>query len=475
MNRLGLWTSLETCQATGGRSNTEWTCTGIAIDSRAVRPGDLFVALVGPNNDAHDYVANALSAGAVAAMVHRRPEGVPTDAPLVEVDDTLEALNAMARARRAYTAAAVIAITGSVGKTGTKEALRRVLCQQAPTHANVASFNNHWGAPLSLARLPRDARFAIFELGMNAPGEIRELSRLVRPHLAIITTVEAAHLEFFESVEQIADAKAEIFEGLVDGGTALINADNPYADILRAAAERSGAGRIVGFGGGAGADARLINAVLHASSSTVSADVIGQAVTFKVGAPGRHWTINAVAVLAAAKLLGADIGLAALAMADLTPPKGRGERHQVRLADGAFELIDESYNANPASMRAALELLTVARPGPTGRRIAVLGDMLELGEDAPRLHRELAEEVARRPVDMVFACGEQSAHLFQALPKERRILHTELSVDMVAPLLEQIRAGDVVMVKGSLGVRMAPIVEALLARGAGDGDAVAFG
>ncbi|MEQ9642963.1 MAG: UDP-N-acetylmuramoylalanyl-D-glutamyl-2,6-diaminopimelate--D-alanyl-D-alanine ligase [Alphaproteobacteria bacterium] len=473
MNRLGLWTSIEVREATGGVGGGEWTCSGIAIDSRAVQPGDLFVALVGPNNDAHDYVANALSAGAVAALVHRRPEGLPADAPLIEVGDTLEALNAMARARRAYTAAAVVAITGSVGKTGTKEALRRVLCQQAPTHANIASFNNHWGVPLSLARLPRDARFAIFELGMNAPGEIRALSRLVRPHLAIITTVEAAHLAFFESVEQIADAKAEIFEGLVDGGTALINADNAYAETLREAAVRSGAGRVLGFGAKAGADARLINAVLHATSSTVSADIIGQAVTYKVGAPGRHWTINAVAVLAAAKLLGADIGMAALALADLSPPKGRGERHQVRVADGAFELIDESYNANPASVRAALELLAMARPGPNGRRIAVLGDMLELGSEAPRLHREVADEIKQRPIDMVYACGEQAAHMFQALPQDRRVLHTELSADLVAPLVEQVRAGDVVMVKGSLGVRMAPIVEALLARGAGD--AVAFG
>jgi UDP-N-acetylmuramoyl-tripeptide--D-alanyl-D-alanine ligase len=350
-----------------------------------------------------------------------------------------------------------------------------VLCQQAPTHASVASFNNHWGVPLSLARLPREARFAIFEIGMNAPGEIRTLSKLVRPHLAIVTTVEAAHLAYFESVDQIADAKAEIFEGLVEGGIALINVDNAYAPTLRAAALRAQAAGIVGFGSRQGADARLINSVQHPTSSTVSADIIGQAVTYKVGAAGRHWAMNSVCVLAAAKLLGADIGMAALALADLAPPKGRGERHRIRLADGELELIDESYNANPASMRAALDLLAMARPGKGGRRIAVLGDMRELGKAAAQLHREVGEEVAKRPIDLVFACGEASAHLFLAVPEPRRALHTELSVDLIAPLLNQLRPGDVVMVKGSLGTRMAPIVEALLARNVADDNSVAFG
>jgi UDP-N-acetylmuramoyl-tripeptide--D-alanyl-D-alanine ligase len=475
MNHRGLWTASEVRAATGAAGGGDWIASGIAIDSRQVRPGDLFVALRGPNHDAHDFVAAALQAGAVAAIVDRRPSDVAADAPLVEVGDTLQALTALAAARRADTAAHVVAITGSVGKTGTKEALRRVLCQQAPTHASVASFNNHWGVPLSLARLPREARFAIFEIGMNAPGEIRTLSKLVRPHLAIVTTVEAAHLAYFESVDQIADAKAEIFEGLVEGGIALINVDNAYAPTLRAAALRAQAAGIVGFGSRQGADARLINSVQHPTSSTVSADIIGQAVTYKVGAAGRHWAMNSVCVLAAAKLLGADIGMAALALADLAPPKGRGERHRIRLADGELELIDESYNANPASMRAALDLLAMARPGKGGRRIAVLGDMRELGKAAAQLHREVGEEVAKRPIDLVFACGEASAHLFLAVPEPRRALHTELSVDLIAPLLNQLRPGDVVMVKGSLGTRMAPIVEALLARNVADDNSVAFG
>ena len=476
MNHRGLWTANEVRGATGGTGGDDWIAAGVAIDSRQVRPGDLFVALRGPNHDAHAFVGSALQAGAVGALVDHRTAGVAADAPLVVVDDTLSALNELAGARRADTAARVVAITGSVGKTGTKEALRRVLCQQAPTHASVASFNNHWGVPLSLARLPREARFAIFEIGMNAPGEISTLSRLVRPHLAIVTTVEAAHLAFFESIDQIADAKAEIFEGLVEGGIALINADNAYAPTLRAAAERAHAGRVVGFGTRPGCDARLIRAVQHPTSSTVSADIVGQAVTYKVGAPGQHWAVNSIAVLAAAKLLGADIGLAALALANLAPPKGRGERHRVRLAEGDLLLIDESYNANPASMRAALDLLAMARPGPGGRRIAVLGDMLELGQSAPKLHRELADEVTRRQVDLVFACGTQMAHLFEALPAARRARHADLSVDLIGPLLAELRAGDVVMVKGSLGSRMAPIVEAVLAGGdAGAGGSMAAG
>ena len=379
---------------------------GISIDTRTLAPGEAFFAIKGDNRDGHEFVEAALAAGAGLAVVAAdRRDRFPEHAPLLVVADVLDGLRDLARAARARTQAKIIAVTGSVGKTSTKEALRLALGADGETHASVASYNNHWGVPLSLARCPDTARYAVFEIGMNHAGEIEPLTRLVRPQVAIITTVEPVHLEFFRSVEAIADAKAEIFLGLEPGGAAVINRDNPQFARLERAAQDAGVARIVSFGEHARADARLIRCALQSEGSTVEARIFGTDVTYKLGAPGRHLVLNSLAVLAASVLAGADLALAALALAKLQPASGRGARISLEMPGGTALLIDESYNANPASMRAALALLGQSQVGPRGRRIAVLGDMLELGPRGRDLHRELAEAVLANEVDLVFCCG----------------------------------------------------------------------
>ncbi len=459
-----LWTAAEAARATGGRATAPWRAEGIASDSRRVSPGDLFVALKGPNHDAHDFVAEAFARGAAAALVSRRPADVAEDAPLLLVDDVLAALKALAAAARARTEARIVAVTGSVGKTGTKEALRHVLSQQGRCFASPASFNNDWGVPLSLAALPADARFAVFEIGMNHPGEIAPLSRLVRPHVGLITTVEAVHLAHFESVEGIADAKAEIFEGMDRDGVAVLNHDNRFHKRLAAAARARHMARILSFGRDPAADVRLLSARGDAEGSDVSLSVAGAPLEYRIGAPGDHWVTLSLAVIAAVLALGADLAAAARALAEVRPMPGRGARERIACDGGAFLLIDESYNANPASMRAAIANLGASEPGPGGRRIAVLGDMLELGETAPALHAALAEPLVAAGVDLVFTAGESMACLRDALPAAMRARHAARSEDLVAPVVAAVRPGDVVMVKGSLGSRMAPIVAALKAR-----------
>jgi UDP-N-acetylmuramoyl-tripeptide--D-alanyl-D-alanine ligase len=460
-----LWTADEVRAATGGAvtGDAAWQATGVAIDSRTIDPGDLFVAIAGPNHDGHRFVAEAIAAGAVAAIVADAFEAPPADLPLVRVADPLEALRKLGQAARERMQGTVIAVTGSVGKTGTKEALRSALDRFRPTHASVGSFNNHWGVPLSLARLPRDAGFAVFEIGMNHAGEIGPLSRLVRPHAAIITTVEPVHLEFFDSVTDIADAKAEIFEGLEPNGIAILNRDNAYYDRLADAACNAGASRIIGFGESQAAEARLIKAALNETCTCISADICGQAMTYKIGAPGRHWVMNSLAVLAAVRAVDADLGLAGLALADLSPPEGRGQRTTVTTRDGAFLVIDESYNANPASMRAAIELLGAQLVARTGRRIAVLGDMLEMGDESPAFHKALAAIVDAADVDLVFCCGPHMKSLADALSPTVLGAWTEDSASLVRAVVAEARPDDVFMIKGSLGSRMAPIVQALKA------------
>jgi UDP-N-acetylmuramoyl-tripeptide--D-alanyl-D-alanine ligase len=335
------------------------------------------------------------------------------------------------------------------------------LSREGFTHASIASYNNHWGVPLSLARCPTNARFAVFEIGMNHAGEITPLTKLVRPHAAIVTAVEPVHLEFFKSIEAIADAKAEIFLGVEPGGIALINRDNPQFARLERHAKQAGIGRIVSFGEHAKADARLLKTSLHPECSTVQARILGAEVTYKLGAPGRHLVINSLAVLAAVALLGADLALAAVALAELSPAPGRGLRLSVELPGGAALVIDESYNANPASMRAAIALLGQAPLGPRGRRIAVLGDMLELGPKAAEFHRGLTEAIVTNAIDLVFCCGPLMHALWEALPSERRGGYAENSAELESDVLSALRAGDAIMVKGSLGSRMAPIVKAI--------------
>ncbi len=460
-----LWTADEVGAAVSGRvadGAKDWAAAGVSIDSRTVASGDLFVAIAGPHFDGHDFAAAALAAGAAAAIVSHVPAGLSADAPLVVVDDTLAALWQLGAAARERMTGRVAAVTGSVGKTGTKDALRAALARFAPTHASAASYNNQWGVPLSLARMPRDASYAVFEIGMNHAGEIEPLARLVRPHLAIVTTVEPVHLAFFDSVSAIADAKAEIFRGVEAGGVAVLNRDNAYFDRLAAHARASGLRTIVGFGASSQADARLVRAVSHPHCSCLSADICGQAMTYKVGVPGPHWVSNSLAVLAAVQAFGADLGLAGLALGELAAGAGRGRRSQVAWSGGSIEVIDESYNANPASMGAALALLGAAVPGLRGRRIAVLGDMLELGDDTERLHSALGDAVAASKIDLVFAAGPEMAHLFAALPDAMRGSHAGDSESLVVDLHAAVRAGDIVMVKGSLGSRMGVVVAALV-------------
>ncbi|MBR1218391.1 UDP-N-acetylmuramoylalanyl-D-glutamyl-2,6-diaminopimelate--D-alanyl-D-alanine ligase [Bradyrhizobium sp. U87765 SZCCT0131] len=438
------------------------TVSGISIDSRTVKPGEAYFAIKGDVHDGHDFVAAALKNGAAVAVVadsHRN--AFAGDAPLLVVPDVLAALGELGIEGRARLSGKVIAVTGSVGKTSTKEALRWVLGAQSKTHASVASFNNHWGVPLTLARCPADAAYAVFEIGMNHAGEIEPLVKMVRPHVAVITTVEPVHLEFFSGIEAIADAKAEIFTGIEPGGVAVLNRDNGQFARLQKRAKKCGVSRIVSFGADKKADARLLDVSLHAGCSAVHADILDHDITYKIGMPGRHMAMNSLAVLAAAALVGADLVAAGLALAGLQPPAGRGARVTLGLPHGSATLIDESYNANPASMAAALDVLAQTPVGPRGRRIAVLGDMLELGPSSGELHRGLADPVAAAKADLVFCCGPLMRNLWDALPSTRRGGYADSSAALEAAVATALRAGDAIMVKGSLGSKMKLIVTAL--------------
>jgi len=464
MTAPALWTIDAMANAMGAarQGHLPASISGLSIDSRSIGSGEVFFAIRGERRDGHEFVPAALSAKAALAVVavDRRGE-FPGDAPLLIVPDVLVALRDLAAAARARLPGKVIGVTGSVGKTGTKEALRLALSKDGETHASVASYNNHWGVPLSLARCPSSARYAIFEMGMNHQGEIAPLSRLVRPDVAIITTIAPVHLEFLGSLANIADAKAEIFVGVPPDGAAVINRDIGQFAQLKARAQQVGITRVISFGEHAEADARLIKCALHARCSTVEAEIFGTQFSYKIGAPGRHLIINSLAVLAATELVGADLALAALALAELRAASGRGAPIEIELPGGPALVLDESYNANPASVEAALAVLGRSPVGPRGRRVAVLGDMLELGPNGPDLHRGLADAVIADGIDLVFCCGPLMEALWQALPAGRRGGYAENAAALEAEVLPAIRAGDVVMVKGSLGSRMAPIVKAL--------------
>jgi len=432
---------------------------GISIDSRTLVKGDAFFAIKGDNRDGHEFVDGALKAGAGLAVVDQR--GRFAGAPLLVVADVLEALRDLARAARRRTRAQVIAVTGSVGKTGTKEALRLALSADGETHASVASYNNHWGVPLSLARCPAGAKHAVFEIGMNHAGEITPLAELVSPRVAIITGIEPVHLEYFGSLEKIADAKAEIFSGIEPGGAAVLNRDNAQFSRLAAAAKAARVERVVSFGEHDDADARLVRGSLRADCSTVEARILGQTVTYRLGAPGRHLVTNSLGVLAVVSLVGADLALGALALNNFKPASGRGARTVLTVPGGHALLIDESYNANPASMRAAIALLGQAPTGKRGRRVAVLGDMLELGPTAAELHRALAPAIEAAGIDLVFCSGPQMRALWEALPLRARGGYAETAAGLEPAVLDAIRAGDAIMVKGSLGSKMGPIVRAM--------------
>ena len=456
-----LWTAKEAETAVGRAAGGNWRATGVAIDSRTVRSGDLFVAIVGDRLDGHDYVRQALDAGAAAALVHRPIEDVDrADARLLMVDDTLRGLEALGRAARTRTGARIAAITGSVGKTGTKEMLRRALGALAPTHASEGNLNNHWGAPLSLARLPRDAAYAVFELGMNHPGEIRPLTTMTRPDVAVITRIAPAHTAFFDTIEGVADAKAEILEGVGPDGVAILNADDPMTPRIARRAAELGV-RTLTFGEAASADFRLTALDLREDGSTVAADVAGAGHTWRLGAPGRHWAMNSLAVAAAVHALGGDVGRAMAALADMTPPAGRGARRRIALASGAFDLIDESYNASPAAVRAAFQTLALAKPTSGGKRVVVLGDMLELGARSAADHADLGQAFVEARLDRAHAAGPECRNFMAALPEAARGHWAPDAAALAHHARDIARAGDVVLVKGSLGMGMARVVKAL--------------
>lgn len=454
-----LWTAESAAAATGGTAAAAWQATGVSIDSRTLAPGELFIAIQGPNFDGHDFVEAALAAGAAAAMVSRRPERLGAEAPLLMVAHIQAGLEALAAAARARTQAWVSAITGSVGKTSTKEALGQVLSAQGATHMTRGNLNNHWGLPLTLAGLPGECRFAVLEMGMSHPGEIAPLSRLARPHIAVVTNVETAHRAHFDSDQGIADAKAEIFAGLQAGGTAVLNRDNRWFDRLSGAAEAAGA-KVLSFGFGAAADVRALAVLAEPRGQRVSADFMGRRMSFTLGQQGRHWVANGLCVLAAAHALGADVAWAAETLAKVTPLAGRGQRHEIVLAGGSAVIIDDSYNASPASMAAAFEVLAGI---PAARRVAVLGDMLELGADSEALHAQLLAPLTDAGVDLVFTAGPGMAALWQALPREKRGAHAADSAALAPLLRAALRAGDVVTVKGSAGSRMRLVVDQMLA------------
>ena len=462
-----LWIARTVAEATAGKCSGTWSATGISIDSRSVARGDLFIALKGPKFDGHRFVADALAKGAAGAIVHESlPDFGDYQDRLVVVKDTFLALEALARAARARSNARIVAVTGSVGKTGTKEALKLCLATQGLTHATEGNLNNQWGVPLSLARMPAEARFGVFELGMNHPGEIAPLSRLVRPHAAVITTVEAAHLEFFKSVAEIADEKASIMAGLEPDGTAVLPADNPYYGRLAAAAKSYGCKRIIAFGTSGEAKARLVAWSLTPDGTQVAAEFDGERITYDMIVSGRHWALNSVAALAAVDAIGADIHLGAAGLAKLDAPPGRGARQRVAVPGGSVLVIDESYNASPAAVRVLADTLAqMHQPvgGSGGRLIIVLGDMLELGSGAAALHAGLAPSLQAAEIDLVFTAGPLMKHLHDALPPAMRGTHAADAAALAPVVVHQTRAGDVVAVKGSHSSHMEMVVAALLA------------
>ena len=453
-----LWESGPAEAATGGRSSRPWRATGVSIDSRTLRDGDLFVAIRGPSLDGHAFVEAAFAAGAAAAVVSTPPDRAA--GPVLVVDDTLEALNGLARAARRRAGARVAAVTGSVGKTSVKEALAHVLGAQGETAASERSLNNCWGVPLSLARMRPDAVFGVFEIGMSSPGEIVPLAALAAPRVAVVTAIGPAHMAYFDSLEAIARAKAEIFTGL-RGGTAVINLDAPFHELLANAAHDAGAGEIIGFGSHPDADLRLIAGRAGGNGLDVGASWRGEPLEFRVGQPAAHWARNALAVLCAVHGLGAGMREAAAALATLPALPGRGMIHTLRWGDGELRLVDDSYNANPDSMRAALDTLGGMAPAG-GRRIAVLGDMLELGDASRQAHADLGADIERNAIDLVHLVGREMRALAGRLDADRLGLVAGRADDIVPGLLGDLRGGDIVTVKASNAVGLSRIVDAVL-------------
>ncbi len=454
-----LWTSAEIAAATGGTASAEFDVDAVAFDSREVGPGALFFALTGETTDGHRFLDQAFASGAAGAVVSQE-----TPHPHVLTGDTTVALENLARASRKRMTGVVIGVTGSVGKTGTKEALFECLDRPEPgqAHRSVKSYNNHTGVPLSLSRMPRDTQFGVFEMGMNHAGELLALTHMVRPHIAIVTTIAPAHTEFFDSEEAIADAKGEIFQGLEPGGTAIVPFDSPHRDRLIAAAAGHAA-RIVTFGLSNGADVRAVEVMHGQPGGTFVTAKIGaeKTLSFTLSQPGDHWVANAMAVLAAVEAAGGDLEQAGLALGEMGGLAGRGARFATKVAGGEALVIDESYNANPASMRATLKVLAAT---PATRRVAVLGEMRELGDQSDEFHADLAGPIADAGVEAVLLVGEGMTPLAAALEGRVELVHVPDAAAARASLEAMLRAGDAVLIKGSNGVGLSRVVAALTQR-----------
>jgi UDP-N-acetylmuramoyl-tripeptide--D-alanyl-D-alanine ligase len=461
-----LWTTEDMIAAMAGRpfGTLPEGITGISIDSRSIAPGEAFFAIKGDRVDGHDFASMAMANGAALLVVSeaRLPAMGRLTVPVIVVEDVLAALGKLGQAARARSRAQIIAVTGSVGKTTTKEMLRRVLSPSGKVHASVASFNNHWGVPLTLARMPLDTYFGVFEVGMNHPDEIRPLVKMIKPHVAVITTIAPAHLGNFKSIREIATAKAEIFEGVVSGGQVVLNRDNDQFNFLERTAQACDINHVHSFGQHAKADFRLAEFNGSDQSSTLWITIDGDTKEVAIGAPGRHIAENALAALGVVKIVGADMQQAIGALATLQPEKGRGRRHRLMIDHGAFTVIDESYNANPASMRAAIAVLASAVPTGAGRRIAVLGDMLEMGDYAERVHSDLAGPLLAAGIEHVWLAGREMAALKESLPESVQVVHYETTEELSEYVLNSVVAGDVLMVKSSLGIGFGKIVAALL-------------
>jgi UDP-N-acetylmuramoyl-tripeptide--D-alanyl-D-alanine ligase len=461
-----LWNSEAMVEAMGGRplGRLPDGVGGISIDTRTLSRGDAFFAIKGERLDGHDFATAAHVAGAGLLVVSeaKLPALGRLSVPMIVVPDVLAALEKLGQAARARSRAKIIAVTGSAGKTTTKEALRHVLSGVGRVHASDKSFNNHWGVPLTLARMPADCDYAVFEIGMNHPGEIRPLVKLVRPHIAIVTLIAAAHLGYFKDLAGIARAKAEIFEGVVPGGAALINRDDAHFALLQKLARAAGVKKIRGFGEDPRSDYRLERCELGATASRISANIAGREIEAEIGVPGRHMVQNMLAVLGAAHLAGADLDKVAAALGGLSAERGRGLRLRLTHPKGEFALIDESYNANPASMQAAIKLLDAADVENGGRRIAVLGDMLELGQHSQELHSALADVIADTRTDIVLLAGKEMKALAEKLPQGMRKQHRDNVEEIIPLLLKTVRPGDAVMVKSSNGLGFSRLVDALV-------------
>jgi len=462
-----LWTSDEIAAALSPVAGlTPFEARGVTFDSRAVGRGDLFFALSGETTDGHGFVADALARGAAAAVVSRDVEGAK--GTLIRVPDTMKALVDLGRAGRRRSKARIASVTGSVGKTSTKDALLAMLSAQAPTSASVASYNNHVGVPISLARLPREARYGIFEIGMNHPGEIEPLARQVEAHVGVVTNVGAVHIGHMGSEEAIADEKGCVFAGMAENAVAVLNRDNAHYERLAGHARRFGVSRIVGFGRSEAAEARLLACNLQDSGSDIMALIHGRRLEYRLGAAGEHWALNSVAALAIVDALGADVAKASATLAAVKASPGRGARRMLKFGAGEIELLDESYNANPVSTRAMLAVLSRTTPKAGGRRVLALGDMRELGEEADAYHAGLADAVAASGAATVFLCGPHMQALWARLAPAQRGVHRPDSAALAGDVASALRAGDVVAVKGSLGSKMKIVVDAIVAASGGE-------